>query len=123
MPAGTVHVEGLRELTAAFGKLDKKLKKELQKELRAVAEPVAKGVRQHMMDHGYSYPTIAGVRAGSRSGAAIVRQRAPRKTGSRAYFGGVQMRDAFLPALAEGEPETVRRLEDMLDRMTREEGF
>ena len=123
MPAGTVRVEGLRELNAAFGKLDKSLKRELQKELRAVAEPVAKGVRQKMMAHGFSAPTITGVRAGSRSGTVIVRQRAPKKTGNRGYFGGVQMRYAFLPALEEGEPETVRAVEDMLDRMTRKEGF
>lgn len=112
---GAIRVEGVKELNAALGKLNRSLQRDLQRELRAVAEPTAEGTRERASK--FSAPTVAGIRAASRSGAALVRQRAGKTTGQRPDFAGIQMREAFLPALQAAEPETIRRLEEMLDRL------
>lgn len=102
-------------MNAALGRFAKDAQKELQRELRAVAEPVAGDIRGRLDKYGAA--ATDGVRAGSRSGAATVRQRAGKTTGLRPDFGALQMRKGFIPALEAGEPGVIRRVEDMLDRL------
>ena len=116
----TVHVEGLRELNRDFGRISKKLQREFQAEIRKLAEPAADAIRRKASGHGFSAPTLSGIRAGSSSGHAVVRQARRKKTGSRPDFGSTQYRLAFLPGAEEAEPEVVKGVEDFLDRITGE---
>lgn len=116
----TVRVEGLRELNRDFGRISKKLQRELQAEIRKLAEPAADAIRSKASAHRFSPATLSGIRPGSRSGQAIVRQTRRKKTGARPDFGSIQYRLAFLPGAAEAEPEVVKGVEDFLDRITGE---
>lgn len=115
--AGSVRVEGLAELHRNLAALGSDVKRELQRELRGVAAPVATDVRGRLA--GLNGRTISGVRPASRPGAALVRQSARSTTGTRPDFGALQMRRGFLPALRAAGPDTVRRVEALLDRVAR----
>ena len=121
--AATVRVRGLRELNRDFGKLSKKLQRELQHELRKLAEPVARDIRGRASAENYGAATVAGIAAGTRSGAAVVRQRRRKTTGQHPSFGGLQMREAFIPGLEAHEGEIVLGVEHFLSRITAESGL
>jgi hypothetical protein len=116
----SVHVEGLRELNSAFGRLSKKTQRELQKELRKLAVPAAEAIRREAAGHRFSAPTISGIRPGSRYGGAVVRQSRGKKTGTRADFGSIQYRLAFLPGAEQAEPIVRIGVERWLETITRE---
>ena len=115
MAEGTVRVKGLSQLNRDFRKLGPELQKELRAELKAVAEPVATEARSLAARFGPK--TVRGIAAGSRAGAAVVRQRNRKTTGKRPDFGVLQMRDVLIPAIDAKEEETVRGMERMLDRL------
>ena len=115
---GSIRVEGLRELNAHLKEFDKVLQRELQKAIREIAEPVAEETRSRLSGIGVHDPTISGIKAGSRLGAAVVRQRARATTHKRGDFGVTQMRYGFLPALKDKEPETIARVEHLLGELT-----
>lgn len=121
MAVGAVRVEGLRELNQAFGRYHKQLQKELREELKKVAEPVAADAREKASRFGPK--TTRGIAAGTRAGAAVVRQRNRKTTGHHPEFGALQMRTALEPALEENTDEVLERVETMLDRLGYMNGF
>jgi hypothetical protein len=118
-----VHVRGLKELNRDFGKLSKSLQRELQAEVRKLAEPAADLIRREAAGHNFSAPTLAGIRPGSRRGGAVVRQSRGKKTGTRADFGSIQYRLAFIPGAEEARPIVEKGVEDWLERITAENGL
>lgn len=118
-----IHVEGLRELNTAFGRVSKRLQRELQAELRNVAEPLAASVRRVAEEKNWGPRTVSGIRAGSTRGQVVIRQNRRKVTGARSDFGALQMREAFIPEAERWGPIVQRRLEVMLDRLTSENGF
>lgn len=114
----TIQAEGLTELNRFLGKVDKKVQRDLQKEIRKLAEPASDLIRREAAGHGFSAPTVAGIRPGSSRGHAVVRQRRGKRTGSRPDFGSIQFRLAFIPGAQEAEPIVREGVEDFLDRLT-----
>ncbi len=118
-----MRVDGLRELNRDLGKINKGLQRELQAAIRKIAEPVAEDVRRRARAEGIPARTIGGIRAGSSRGGAVVRQSLRRTTGTRPDFGRLQMGRAFIPAAEENTARVVRDVEEMLDKLTRNNGF
>jgi hypothetical protein len=124
--AGPVRLEGFRETSRAFGRMGGEIKREWQQELRAVGEPV----RATAQSLAYSEIPRIGRRWGEmRTG---VTQRAvyvaPKARGrnpalKRPNLAPLLMRRAMEPALNRHEQQTVRRVERLLDRVGRENGF
>lgn len=120
MASSTVRIRGLKELRRDFGKMSKDLQRELRLELKAAAEPVAADVRSKVARYGAR--TAAGIAAGTRGASAVVRQRQRKTTGLRPDFGRLQM-GLMVESLDEKQPETIRGLERMLDRLAGHNGF
>jgi hypothetical protein len=118
---GTVRVHGLRELNKAFRNVEKDLRKELREELRGVGRIVANEAAGLFapIDPG----SASGFKVRVRQRGVAVEQSKRRTTGAHPEYGGLQMRKALLPALERKEPEVVRGLEGMLDRLGRGNGF
>lgn len=122
---GTVHVHGLRELNKAFGLMGKELKKELRDEIKNVGEPV----RQAAEMKAVTGITNIGdrwsqMRLGVTSSVGYVAPKARRRGGSpRPKFAALLMNRAMIPALEQNEPQTIRRFEEMLDRLADRFGF
>ena len=115
-----VKVRGLGEMQRDFRKLSKDLDRELSEELVQIAEPVARSIRRRAEMEGYGERTVSGIAAGRRRGAAVVRQRRKKVTGRRPDFGGIQLREVFEPAVAAHAAQSERRVEEFLERITRE---
>ena len=115
-----VNVRGLAELNRDFGKLSRALQRELGEQLAEIAEPVAQDVRRRAAAEGYGERTVSGIAAGRRRGSAVVRQRRKKVTGKRPDFGAIQLREVFVPAVEANRAATERRVEDFLERITRE---
>src|SRR3990167_1480361 len=102
--------------------MDKELKKDLNRELREAADIVAQDARPRLAR--YNARSAAGIRPRVRGGGlAVVEQRRGRVTGKRGDWGSLQMRKAFLPALASKRDQVEQRLEEMLDRLGDHNGF
>jgi len=114
--ANTLRVKGLRELNRALLRSDRELQKSVRKEIREVARIVADDARARFMptDPRTSMGMRPQVRGGFR---AVAEQRRRRTTGKHPEFGVLQMRRAFLPALAAKEDEVLERFERILDRL------
>lgn len=121
MAAGTVYVQGARELQRAFNRADKQLATDLRKELRAVGDVVAVEARSRF--GGLSARTAAGMKTRLRGGTVAVEQTLRKTTGRRPDWGAVQMRRALEPALDAKTGEVLRRTEQMLDRIGSDNGF
>lgn len=130
----TIAVQGLDQLVRDFGKINVDLRREVQRELQAVAEIVAVQARADVAASGLvkSGRLQKGIRSRVRGATAIVEDRAKAKGSGYPYPGiyefGVSGRDKkrrpFLePALEKKQPEVMRSLEDMLDRLTSKNGF
>jgi hypothetical protein len=118
-----VEVRGLKELQRDFASLGKAQKREIQKQMRKLAEPAADLIRREAAGHGFSARTLSGIRPGSRSGAAVVRQSRGKVTGKRADFGSIQFRLAFLPGAEKAEPVVEKGVEDWLERISADHGL
>ena len=112
-----IEVHGLKELVAAFRKLDPVLKRELQKELRQIAEPAARRAQAMAMNRGLNPYAVKGIRPGSRLGMAVVRISRKATTKDHPGFGEWQVRSFLEPAATETMPEARERLEAMLDKI------
>lgn len=122
MATGAVRVEGLSELERALKASDRDLAKGLRKELRDAGKVVSVDARSKLSRFGGF--TALGIRPRVRRGVNVsVEQSRRRTTGKRPDFGGLQMRVGLEPALDENRAEVERRVEDMLDRIGRENGF
>jgi hypothetical protein len=115
MPDG-IRFKNEREFMRALKDLDAQAAKDLQKAAREAAKPVAQEVARLAALHGWSQATVSGIRAGSQHGIGIVRQQRRKTTGTQPRFGGLQMREAFLPALDARTPEVIHQMEAALDR-------
>lgn len=119
---GQVKVKGLREFHRALKNVNDGVKRELESELRAAGEIVASGARTRFV--GVDARSAAGFKSRVKGfGRVVVEQSRRRTTGRRGDFGSLQMRRALLPSVAEHEPQVLRAVEGMLDRLGRENGF
>lgn len=118
--AQSVEWRGLTDLQQYFRKLDEAAKREIQKELRKVAAPVAADVRRRASEKGWSQRTVTGIRPGTRLGVAVVRQSRRKTTGAQPQFGGIQLREAFIPAVEQNaalvEREAALAIERLIQR-------
>lgn len=120
MARPAVHVEGLRELDRALRQIDKALAQDLRDELQQAARPVAEAVAQKLVRFRGASTDVKSI---ALARGVVVRQQARKVTGLRPDFGGVQMRSAFLPAVAENEDELIHELDEALDRFIDRAGF
>lgn len=116
-----VEIQGLRQTLRAFSESQTELDVFLREGLLAISERVAADVRVAYAP--FSAKGAHGVKAKVlRSGNAIVAQSlAKSRTMSRRRrnFGGLMMKDAFLPALERNVPYVERETLSLLDRLER----
>lgn len=123
--AGEIRVQGLRELTSAFGRMSIQLKRDLAGELAVAAEPV----RSRATDLAQTEIRNIGdrwsqMRVGVTTSLVYVAPKARRRRGSpRPNLAGLLMNRAMQPALDEKAPEVVGLLDAMIGRLGGENGF
>lgn len=117
----TVRVTGLRELQAAFRKMDKELSKELRDNLREAGKIVQQEATS--LFSGVDARSAAGYKVRVRAKGVAVEQSLGRTTGQHAQYGALQMKRALTPALEAKESAVVDRLEQMLDTIGNRAGF
>lgn len=123
--AGEIRVQGLRELTSAFGRMSVQLKRDLAGELAVAAEPV----RSRATDLAQTEIRNIGdrwsqMRVGVTTSLVYVAPKARRRRGSpRPNLAGLLMNRAMQPALDEKAPEVVGLLDAMIGRLGGENGF
>jgi len=122
---GEIRVQGLRELSTAFGRLSAELKAELKAELAAAAEPVrARAEALATSEIRNIGPTWSRMRVGVTPGVVYVAPKSRRRRGSpRKNLAPLLMDRAMQPALEQEEPEVVGLLDAMLGRLSDENGF
>lgn len=116
MPQGfTLRVEGLREFLYATDRAGKEVKRDVRNTLRKAAEPVRDEARQTVA--GYDADVAAGLRIYVRAtGTVSVEQSQRRTTGLRGDFAAKQRLD-LEDAAGNHEEETVKALEDAMERI------
>ena len=130
----TVAVRGLDQLVRDFGKVSDQLKRDVQRELQDIALIVSDQAKENARSEGLdkSGRLIKGIRPRVRGATAIVEDRAKSKGRRFPYPGiyefGVSGRDRrrrpfLVPALDQKQGDVMRGLEDMLDRLTSQNGF
>ena len=129
--AGAVRVNGLRELTRAFGKISKDLSNEVRDELLEAVEPVKQRAEQLALSRIRNMPespAYAEMRTGVSRARGVVfmvpawrsRRRPNRR---RPNVGALLVERAMDPAVDEKTDDIVRGVEHVLDRLGRENGF
>jgi hypothetical protein len=120
--ADAIRIEGLRELERAFRASEDDLRRELQRELNEAGKIVAEDARGRLAR--YSARSAGGIRSRiKRRTEVVVEQRRRRTTGRRPDWGSFQMREVLIPARSARIREVEQRLENMLDRIGRANGF
>jgi hypothetical protein len=114
-------IQGLRELDAAFRKMDKVASKNFRDELKKAAEPVASSARDKISR--FQGASLGTIKPRATATAVFVTQNARKVTGLRGDYGALQMRVGLEPALAENETNIVNELERALDRLGESAGF
>lgn len=117
---GAIRVQGVREVNAAFRKIDRKLASEFGNDLKKAAAPVVDAAKQKEKWQGASIGTIRAKRTGAR---VFVEQSARKVTGLRGDYGALQMRDALIPALDENTAEVFGEVEKVLNHYASSAGF
>lgn len=107
---------GLRELLHAADQADKATKKLVRSELREAARPVLEDATTRMEEISPRFKFGISVR---KAGTVSVEERLRKTTGRRPDYGGVQMRDALLPALEAKEGQVNDILSEAVDRLAR----
>jgi hypothetical protein len=116
-----LRVHGLREVNAAFRKIDSSLAKEFGNDLKKAAAPVVETAKaKETRWRGASINTIRAKRSGPR---VFVEQSARKKTGLRGDFGALQMRSALEPALEENTNQVFTEVERVLNHYASSAGF
>lgn len=121
MAQETVRVKGLRDLQRAFREYDKEAAQQLRDTLRDAGEAVRGDAASRL--GSLSPVSAAGLKVRVRQRGVAVEQSKRKTTGLRPDWGTLQMSVALLPALDANEAETERRVENMLDSITRKTGF
>lgn len=119
-PVGSVRIRGLREVQSAFRRLGVEVGPELKKGLKEAAEPVAAAARG--MIGRYPGASTSTIKPYSSTKGAVVRQSASKRGGKHPQFGALQM-GHLLASLEQEEPAVIRAVENLMDDLTREEGF
>ncbi len=117
MAAGTVRVQGLRELDRALNAYAKDAQKGMRKDLRVVAEPVRAMAEQlavgNISNIGAAWSRM---RIGVTSRAVYVAPKSRNAGGSpRRNVGTLLMERAMQPALDRNTDEVIRGMEHILD--------
>lgn len=121
MPAGTIRVEGYREVVRALGVVSAETRATVRAALAEAAWPVAADTKSRLSDHrGISLGTIG---VAVRTSGVAVTQRAKKVTGLRPDFGALQMVEGFIPALEANREETYAGVELALDALITRSGF
>lgn len=117
----TIRVEGLRETTAALGRLDPELRKGMRKELRGIGRLVSDEARSIAGGFAQTGDTRRGVKPTVRGTTAIVRSTAshrgfnyPRRL---EFETGGRGRPHLAPALDRKRGQVVERIEELVDRV------
>lgn len=112
--ASSIKVKGLREFQRACNKSSKEVRTGLRRRLETAGRIVSDDARQRFS--GIDARSAGSMRPRVRGGGIVVaEQRRRRTTGQHPQFGSLQMRTAFLPALASKRGEVEREFEQMLD--------
>lgn len=134
MTGASIHVEGLRELVRAFGRMNPALRLEMNRELRKLGKEVAQEAQLIAGEKGLreSGSLIGGIRTrlnvGTVSIVSTARKVSPKYPGGYDYprryefeRGGAR---AFLqPALERRAPAALQALDEIFSRMVSESGF
>lgn len=128
MPLGTVYVRGLKELTRDFKRISKELDKELVAELKEASEPVRKGAEELSLTRIRNMPRSpdwATMRIGvSRAkGLVYVVPAHRRGRGSPRSNLSDLLLEQMTTAVEQNEDEVVRRVDGMIERLGRHNGF
>lgn len=127
--SATVHVEGLKELDRAFGRMSKDLRKELRAELRDVGRIVSTEAQQIARAKGLerSGLLIRRIRPTVKGGSVFIRAGAKAADGfnyPRRYEFQAGGRQAFMkPALERKTEAVVDGIDKVLGRLAGENGF
>jgi hypothetical protein len=129
--AQTVRVNGLKELTRAFGAISQDLSDEVRDELLDAVAPVKDRAEQLALSRISNMPRspeYAEMRTGVSKARGVVYMvpawRTTRRPGrKRKDFAELLLSRAMDPAVDEQEPEIIRGLERALDRLAGEHGF
>lgn len=117
-----VRVEGLRELRSAFRALARDLDKQISRELREVGNIVRDDERDYLTRIGASRKSRSGIRTQVRGPEVSIEQRYGTVTGKRGDWGA-RIMSSLAHARSKRRPEVIERLEQMLDRIGRQNGF
>jgi len=119
--AGAVHVEGLRELDLAFGRIAKDVRREMRIELKAAAEPVRTRAETFAVAEIHNIgERWSRMRVGVTPGLVYVAPKARNRGGSPRPNLGPLLLHAMEDALDASEPEVLVGFEVMIDRLTSE---
>jgi hypothetical protein len=113
------NIKGLREVNAAFRRIERQVQRELEDEMFRRAGPVAATARSKISR--YQGAKISTIKPGRSRRGAVVRQGA-RSRRLRPDFGSLQMRRMF-EAVSENEAEIYRGVESLIESEIRRAGF
>jgi hypothetical protein len=118
MPAGTIRIEGLKELRKASKAAGKATDKLVREALKQAGEPVrvrAELLAQMDVQAGAKWSRM---KTGTTTRTVYIAPAAKRAGGSpRPNFGGLLMRKAMAPALEQRQDQAVREIEEALDKI------
>jgi len=120
-----VVVSGFRELSRAFGKVNKQFPKDLNAKLKEAAEPVradaSRLAGQAIRNLGEGDPWT-GMKTGGGTTVVYVAPKKRRSKGSRrrSNFGDLLMDRAMSPALVRNTDEVIRKADSALEEMQRD---
>ena len=124
---GKVIVHGLPELQRAFRKISGDLDKELKAELKKAAEPVkvrAQSLAMSKISHMPRSPRWSAMRIGVTTKGVYMVPQAKRRGGSgRPNLKGLLLSQSMDPALQEKQAEVVEGVGQMIDHLSRANGF
>lgn len=128
---GELETQGVLQLAAALGRVEKRSGVKLREAILAAAEPVRVGAEQHAIrDISHVISPTAEVdwwrmRVGATPHMVYV---APKERGTRGgrktpRFGAILVKRALTPAADEGRAAVVAAVSGVVDRLGSEEGF
>ena len=118
MQDGELVVRGYKELLRGLRDADKNTRKEVRAALRASGESVKAAAAQNALDRFHNAGrTAAGYRVVVRQRGVSVEQGVRKVTGKRPDYGGLQMKDALIPALDQNEEKVKTDMELAMDKV------
>lgn len=116
MPQGaTLRLDGYREFMVACAQAEPHLRRRAREVFRTVGHSVQRGAASRIAPRNAR--TAAGYKTVVRQRGIAVEQSLRKTTGGHPEWGGIQMRQALMPALEANEAELLRDLERAIDRV------